>query len=128
VIAVDKEHAINRSGPEGVPAKDMLGYVQLTNVLPMGPTGHSELLAFAGRLGGAIDCTLDIGTSGQKMRQRYPGVTDARPHTGPRRRRTMASFRPGPNLRKGISYEGENCGALHFAALIQSRLRQDILL
>jgi len=24
----------------------------------------------------------------------------------------MVSFRPGPNLRKGISYEGENCGGL----------------
>jgi hypothetical protein len=71
---VDMEHAVKGSGPEGVPAKDMLGYVQLTNVLPMGPDGYAELLAFAGPLGGAIDCTLDIGASGQKMRVSRIGV------------------------------------------------------
>ena len=56
---VDMEHTISGSGPDGVPVHDMLGYVQLTNVLPMGPDGYSELLGFAGPLGGAIDCTLD---------------------------------------------------------------------
>lgn len=71
---VDMENTISGSGPDGVPARDILGYVQLTNVLPMGPDGYSELLAFAGPLGGAIDCTLDIGASGQKMRVSRIGV------------------------------------------------------
>jgi hypothetical protein len=71
---VEMEHAVSGSGPQGVPARDMLGYVQLTNVLPMGPVGFSELLAFAGPLGGAIDCTLDVGVSGQKMRVSRIGV------------------------------------------------------
>jgi hypothetical protein len=26
----------------------------------------------------------------------------------------IASVQPGPNLRKGASYEGENCGGLHY--------------
>lgn len=71
---VDMENTVNGAGPDGVPARDLLGYVQLTNVLPMGPDGYGELLAFAGPLGGAIDCTLDIGASGQKMRVSRIGV------------------------------------------------------
>src|SRR5260370_20712419 len=35
-------------------------------------------------------------------------------HIGRRCRCTMASVRPEPNLRKGTSYEGENCGGLHW--------------
>jgi len=46
---------------------------------------------------------------------RHPGVSGRGSHVGLRRRRTIASIRPGPNLRKTISYEGENCGGLHFA-------------
>ena len=71
---VDMENAVLGAGPDGVPARDLLGYVQLTNVLPMGPGGYSELLAYAGPLGGAIDCTLDVGGSGQKMRVSRIGV------------------------------------------------------
>jgi len=47
---------------------------------------------------------------------RHPGVSGRGSHVGLRRRRTIASIRPGPNLRKTISYEGENCGGLHFTA------------
>src|SRR6266567_4862953 len=43
----------------------------------------------------------------------HPGVRGSRLHIGLRRRRTIASIRPGPNLRKGAFYEGENCGGLH---------------
>src|SRR6266700_1756105 len=42
----------------------------------------------------------------------HPGVRGSRLHIGLRRRRTIASIRPGPNLRKGAFYEGENCGGL----------------
>src|SRR5258707_13224146 len=46
--------------------------------------------------------------------ERYLGVRRQRLHIGRRRRRTMASIRPGPNLRKGTSDEGENSGGLHY--------------
>src|SRR5207248_6206955 len=36
--------------------------------------------------------------------------SDPQPHIRLRRRRTIASIRPEPNVRKGNSYEGENCG------------------
>src|ERR1035437_6373522 len=42
----------------------------------------------------------------------YPGVSRRRLHVGRRRRCTIASIQPGPNLRKATSYEGENCGGL----------------
>jgi len=46
----------------------------------------------------------------------YPGVRGSDLHAVLRRQRTIASIRPGPNLRKGTSYEGENCGGLHSKA------------
>jgi len=70
----DIEHAIQGSGPQGVAARDQVGYVQLTNILPMTPDQYSELLVYAGTLGGAIDCTVDVGASGQKMRVGRIGV------------------------------------------------------
>src|ERR1039457_1012904 len=42
----------------------------------------------------------------------YPGVSAPHLHIGFRRRRKISSLRPGPNLRKGTSYEGEKCGGL----------------
>jgi hypothetical protein len=71
---VDMENIVQGAGSGGVAARDLLGYVQLTNVLPMTPTQYSELLTFAGPLGGAIDCTIDVGASGQKMRVGRIGV------------------------------------------------------
>src|SRR6266700_184568 len=47
----------------------------------------------------------------------HPGVRGSRLHIGLRRRRTIASIRPGPNLRKGAFYEGENCGGLHHCSI-----------
>src|SRR5712691_4182760 len=47
----------------------------------------------------------------------YPGVSGPRPHIRPRRRCAMTSGRPGPNLRKGPSYAGENCGGLHLEGI-----------
>src|SRR5260370_30873492 len=49
----------------------------------------------------------------------YPGVRGSDLHTALRRRRTIASIRPGPNLRKGTSYDGENCGGLHLVARVR---------
>ncbi|HZU91017.1 MAG TPA: hypothetical protein VE993_17330 [Stellaceae bacterium] len=75
--AVRMENAVFGSGPDGVPARDQLGYVQLND-----PTGHgqlapdqyAELLAAVGPLGGAVDCVIDIGGSGQRMRVAQIGV------------------------------------------------------
>src|ERR1035437_848516 len=37
----------------------------------------------------------------------------------------MASIQPGPNLRKGTFYEGENCGGLHY---LTSRPSRDLII
>src|SRR5438105_7488168 len=54
----------------------------------------------------------------------YPGVSGSDLHTAPPRRRTIASIQPGPNLGKGTSYEGENCGGLHQAFAVLPGLGQ----
>ncbi len=53
-----------------VPSKQMLGYVQLQpQGQPITPAAFQELLEFCqGSLGGPVDCLVDIGSSGQKMR------------------------------------------------------------
>src|ERR1039458_6018937 len=50
-----------------------------------------------------------------------PGVSRRRLHVGLRRRRTMASIQPGPNLRKATFYEGEYCGGLQVRSSRGSR-------
>src|SRR3989441_11453353 len=54
----------------------------------------------------------------------HPGLSGPRLHIGLRRRRTIASIRPRPNLRKGISYEGENCRGLQGRRLPPARARR----
>jgi hypothetical protein len=53
-----------------VPSKQMIGYVQLSpRGEPISPALFNQLLASqAGSLGGPVDCIVDIGKSGQKMR------------------------------------------------------------
>jgi hypothetical protein len=69
----------------GVAAQDQLGYVQLTpglgfnNVLSADQ--YQELLGAVGQLGGAVDCTIDIAGSGQRMRIARVGI-DATPGMG----------------------------------------------
>ena len=75
--AVTIENAVAGSGPDGVPARDQLGYVQLTDPSGFGqlaPDQYAELLGFAGTLGGPLDCTIDIGGTGQRMRLLGVGV------------------------------------------------------
>lgn len=74
---VQMENAVLGAGPNGVPARDQLGYVQLTDPVGYGqlaPDQYQELLAAAGPLGGAVDCVIDIGGSGQRMRVAQVGV------------------------------------------------------
>jgi hypothetical protein len=81
---VTLENATLGAGPNGVPARDQLGYVQLTDPTGFGqlaPDQYQELLAAVGPLGGAVDCVIDIGGSGQRMRVAQVGV-DATPGMG----------------------------------------------
>jgi hypothetical protein len=52
-----------------VPVCDMLGYVQLEpSGVPLTPAQLDDLMADRGAVGGPIDCVVDIGGSGQRMR------------------------------------------------------------
>lgn len=68
----------------GVPARDQLGYVQLTDPGGFGqlaPDQYAELLGAVGSLGGTVDCIIEVGGSGQRMRVTRVGV-DATPGMG----------------------------------------------
>jgi hypothetical protein len=84
--AVNMENVVAGAGPNGVPARDQLGYVQLT-VAPgqkqLAPDQYAELIAAVGGLGGLIDCTIDIGGTGQRMRVARVGVADSPGMGGP---------------------------------------------
>ena len=76
--ALTMENAVLGAGPDGVPARDQLGYVQLTdppNHGQLAPDQYAEMLSSVGPLGGLIDCTLDIGGTGQRMRVTHVGVS-----------------------------------------------------
>jgi hypothetical protein len=53
-----------------VPSKKILGFVQLApRGIPLTPKAFEELLAYqGGSIGGPLNCIIDIGKSGQKMR------------------------------------------------------------
>ena len=71
------ENVLVGADATGVPARDQLGYVQLTDPGGYGqlaPDQYAELLAGVGPLGGPIDCIADIGGSGQRMRVTRVGV------------------------------------------------------
>ena len=69
--ALTMEGAVLGAGPNGAPALNQLGYVQLTdppNNGQLAPAQYAELLSSVGPLGGLVDCTIDIGGTGQRMR------------------------------------------------------------
>jgi hypothetical protein len=71
------EGAIKGISPSGsVPARDQIGYVQLTPASSgcLLPAQYQQLIATAGPLGGNIDCVLNIGGSGQLMKVGRVGV------------------------------------------------------
>ena len=52
-----------------VPASDLLGYIQREpSGIPLTPAQLNDLLVDRGPIGGSIDCVVDIGDSGQRMR------------------------------------------------------------
>ncbi len=80
------ENAVLGAGPNGVPALDQLGYVQLTdppNNGQLAPAQYVDLLTAAGPLGGLIDCTINIGGTGQLMRVTSVGVAASTGSSGP---------------------------------------------
>jgi hypothetical protein len=74
---VSMENVVLGGGAQGVPGRDQLGYVQLTDPGGYGqlaPDQYAELLAAVGSLGGSIDCVVNITGSGQRMRVARVGV------------------------------------------------------
>jgi hypothetical protein len=77
------ENCLLGQGPLGVPSRDQLGYVQ---ILPVGQqlsaVDYAALLAQVGQLGGPVDCTLNSGGSGLRMRIARIGIAASSPATG----------------------------------------------
>ncbi len=67
---VDVDFVVSGASSGLVPSTGMLGYVQLSpRGEPIPPALFSQLLASQfGALGGPVDCVIDIGRSGQRMR------------------------------------------------------------
>jgi len=70
------ENTTRGAGPTGVPARDQIGYVQLTPASSgsLTPAQYEDLIHRAGPLGGIIDCMLNVGASGQLMKLGRVGV------------------------------------------------------
>jgi hypothetical protein len=68
------ENTVGGQSLNGVPARDMLGYVQKTPGPPLNALQYQELLSKVGALGGLVDCTINAGGSGQLMRVNQIGV------------------------------------------------------
>jgi hypothetical protein len=70
------EHAVKGAAAAGVPARDQIGYVQLTPAASGSLTSvqYEQLIQKAGPLGGAIDCVLNVGASAQLMKLGRVGV------------------------------------------------------
>jgi hypothetical protein len=67
---------VKGASPAGVPARDQIGYVQLTPAASgsLLPTQYQQLINTAGPLGGTIDCVLSVGGGGQLMKLGRVGV------------------------------------------------------
>ena len=61
-----------------VPSVDQIGFVQMSPIdNPLTPAQYEALLATEGPLGGPVDCVIDIGRSGQRMRVTRVDVASA---------------------------------------------------
>jgi len=84
--ALQIEGVVRGGSAAGVPARGQLGFVQLTdpkNIGKLDPEEYAELLGQYGPLGGSVDCTIDIGGSGQRMRVARVGFGVAEGAGGP---------------------------------------------
>ena len=67
---------VKGASPTGAPARDQIGYVQLTPAKSgsLLPAQYQQLISQAGPLGGTIDCVLSVGGGGQLMKLGRVGV------------------------------------------------------
>ncbi len=70
------EQVVKGGTAAGVPARDQIGYVQLTPASSgsLTPAQYEQLVQKVGPLGGTIDCVLNVGGSGQLMKLGRTGV------------------------------------------------------
>ena len=74
------------AGPDGVPARNQIGYIQLTPEKSGGPltdAQYEQLIQKAGPLGGGVDCVLNVATSGLMMKLGRVGVGVTQGMSGP---------------------------------------------
>jgi hypothetical protein len=70
-------------GVTGVPALNQMGYLQIEGAAKsFGPTAYGELLGQVGPLGGIVDCTINIGSTGLGMHIVRVGVGSSQPASG----------------------------------------------
>ncbi len=71
-------------GADGpVPARDQLGFLQITGGTLIGPDGYAELLAATGPLGGPVDAEIRVGGGPQRVRVHRVGAGVAAGPGGP---------------------------------------------
>jgi hypothetical protein len=73
-------------GLDGVPARNQIGYIQLTPEKSGGPltdAQYEQLIQRAGPLGGGVDCVLNVATSGLMMKLGRVGVGVTQGMSGP---------------------------------------------
>ena len=74
------------TGLDGVPARNQIGYIQLTPEQSGGPltdAQYEQLIQKAGPLGGGVDCVLNVATSGLMMKLGRVGVGVTQGMSGP---------------------------------------------
>jgi hypothetical protein len=72
------QNAVAGSSATGIPARDVIGYVQKTIGGPLDASQFDELLSkVSGSLGGNIDCTVKVGDSGQQIRLSQVSIATA---------------------------------------------------
>lgn len=80
------EGTMKGAGPDGVPAQNQIGYIQLTPESSGGPltdVEYAKLIQKAGPLGGGVDCVLNVATSGLMMKLGRVGVGVTQGMSGP---------------------------------------------
>jgi hypothetical protein len=81
--AATVENVQTGQGTLGVPALNQMGYLQIEgDSNNFGPAGYAELLGQVGPLGGIVDCTIDIGSTGLGMHVVRVGVASSKPANG----------------------------------------------
>ena len=81
---------------------DQVGYVQIAPEAPLTPEQYGAVLAAEGPMGGPVDCVVDIGRSGQKMRVSRVDVAAAPVGIGRDRVRCRRPRLPASSQRRAV--------------------------